>query len=176
MEPEKIIVECSTQGFWLFTLFKTVLFPLFLSYLAAAAYAFQRRRADIATVHEAIKDMHHITRLALAKESGSNPDIENVREVVFHLVSRVKLEMLHRPEYIQKMIEKILGDFLMTADVAIGRTPGNVIEMIDRMTIAENSLIHLVHELTVFEAIKQAWINPGLGVDFDALLNRFKGS
>lgn len=174
MEAEKILVECSNEGFWLFTLFKGVFLPLFLSYIAGAAYTFQRRRADIATVHEAIKDMQKLTKLALDRVSGSTPDIEKVREVALHLISRVKLEMLHRPEYIQKMIKDILDDFLANADVADGRAESTPKEIIERLNIAENSLIHLVRQLTVIEAIKQAWSNPGINVNFDALLNRYK--
>jgi len=169
---EKLLVECSHDTFWLYTFFKGVFLPLFLCYIAGAAYAFQRRRADIATVHEAMKDMQALTMLALDSVSGAGQNISKIHEVTMHLISRVKLEMLHRPQYVQEMIKEILDEFLKNADVAAGREESTRIEIIERMNKAENSLIHLVRELTVIEAIKQAWSNPGINVNFDSLRNR----
>lgn len=174
MNPSSIVVQCSQESFWLYTLIWGVLLPLFLAYLASAAYAFQRRRSDIEVVHKAMKDMRTLTMLALDRIAGQPVDLLAVRDSAMELISRVRLEVLHRPEFIQKMIHSTLSKFLKNADIADGQidneTPNTVLQ---RQATAESELIYLVRQLTVVEALRQAWSNPGIKISFDPLLERF---
>lgn len=147
--------------------------PLFIAYVAAAAYAFQRRRSDIAAVHEALGEMRVLTMFALERVSGAKPDIRIIRDTVISLVSRVRLEMLHRPEDVQKEIHEILEDLLKNADVAEGKVKDSTDIIIGRMTSAENRLLNLLRQLTVLDALRQAWSNPGIKAPFEPLIARF---
>lgn len=173
MDPKSIVVNCSQNSYWLLG----VALPLFVALLASAAYAFQRRRADIEVVHKVMKDMRALTMFALDRLSGRQVDLSAVREHAMDLIARVRLELFHRPQAIQKRIYSVLVDFLQNADVADGRvtdTPNNVLA---RQTKAEEDLINLIGQLTILEALKQAWSNPGISVSFTSLFERyFKGN
>jgi len=156
METQKILVECTNNGLQNVAFILNIFLPIFLAYLASAAYAFQSRRADIATVYEAIKDMQLLTMLALDRVAGANVSLQEVRKISFNLISRVRLEMLHRPDDVQNEIKAVLEEFLINADIAYGKLQSNPKEIIGRMNEAENNLIQMARQLTVLEAIKQA--------------------
>lgn len=176
MDPSSIIVQCDQGSSWVYKIIWGALVPLFLCYVAAAAYTFQRRRSDIETINAAIKDMRALTNLALTRMSGQSVNLETVQESAMALISRVRLEMLHRPEYIQSMIHEALTSFLDNADVADGTKQSTPNEILERQRSAEEQLINLARQLTVIEALRQAWSNPGLKVSFDNLFERFSGT
>lgn len=173
MDPNSIIVNCGPSSSWIYTLIWGAVLPLFIAYVAAAAYAFQRRRSDIAATHEALREMRTLTMFALERVSGEKPDIRIIRETAISLVSRVRLEMLHRPEDIQKEMHGILEDLLKNADVAKGNTKDTTDTIVERMTSAENRLLHLLRQLTILDALRQAWSNSGIKVPFEPLIERF---
>lgn len=176
MDTQKIIVECTGDGLKTFAVILNILLPIFLAYLASAAYAFQRRRADIAAVYEAIKDMQLLTIFAIDRTTGFDVNLQEVKKVSFNLISRVRLEMLHRPEYIQNDIKIVLENFLLNADIAKGELEGDVQQVIERMNNAENNLIHMARQMTILEAIKQAWSNHGISDEFNSLLSKYRNN
>ena len=175
MDPSSIIVQCEDKSSFLFTLIWGAAIPLFVAYVGSAAYTFQRRRADMSTILEALKDIRALTRLALDKVSGGQADLEEVRNHALDLVSRARLELLHRPEDIQKQIRVLIEEVLKNADVADGKRQDTPKAILERSHNAENGLINLLRQLTVIEALRQAWSNPGLNVSLDARTDRFVG-
>lgn len=172
MEPNNIVLNCYQKSSWLYTLIWGAALPIFLAYLASASYAFQRRRSDIATACDAIKDMRLLTLAALNRVSGGTPDLERVSEITMGLISRVRLEMLHRPECVQKALLEILEEFLKNAEIAAGRAEDTTDNITKRMTSVEDNLLNHLRQFTVFEAVRQAWSNPGIKVSLDPLLER----
>lgn len=167
-----MIVNCTQNSFWLYNLIWSVLLPLFVAYVASAAYAFQRRKSDIEAVHKAMREMRAITMLALDRLAGLNVDLPAVRENALELISRVRLELLHRPSNVQRIIHGVLEEFLKNAEIADGRTTGTPKDVLARQANAETQLIELVRQLTIVEALRQAWSNPGIRVSFDALIEK----
>ena len=173
MDPNSIIVYCESNSSWLYTLIWALILPLFFAYIAGAAYAFQRRRSDIAAANSALAEMRALTFFALDRVSGGNPGAYKVRSTATKLVSLVRLEMLHRPEDIQKEILEILKDILINGDIADGKIQDSKENIIGRMTTAEDRIISLIRNLTIFEAFRQAWKNPGVINSFGPLIERF---
>jgi hypothetical protein len=160
----------------LFQLVWSVLVPPFLAYVASAAYVLQKRRSDIEIVHKAMKNMRAITMLAIDRLDGQTVNILSVREHALDLISRVRLELLHRPANIQEMILAVLEEFLKNAEIADGRRNEERKAILERHNSAESQLLSLVRQLTVVEALKQALSNPGIKVSFDSILERFSKS
>jgi len=173
MDPQNVVVQCGDSSFWLYKFIWGALLPLFVAYIASAAYTFQRRRIDIEVVHKAMKDIRSLTTLALNQIAGLTVDQAQVRESAMELVGRFKLELLHRPAYVQKMILSVVVEVLKNADVAVGKTTDTAEAVFARQHAAEADLINLVRQLTVRVAVAQAWVNPGIVVSFDSLLERF---
>lgn len=173
MEPTTVVCQCEDSSFWLYTLIWGLILPLFLSYMAAAAYAFQRRRADANAIQESIREMSALTMLALDRITHGEVDLHRVRDVAMSLISRVRLESLHRPKYVQEELHRILEAFLKNAEVADGQQIDNPKEILQRQNEAETSLLTLLRQLTIIEALRQAWSNPGIKVSFDVLMEKF---
>lgn len=176
MEAESLIVHCNDESFWLYSLIWGALLPLFLAYLAAGAYAFHRRRGDIASAQDALSTMQELTLLALDRISGDSVDPRQVQDLSQNLIRRIRLEALHRPEEIQKELREVLEHFLPNAYIADGQkkdTPNNIV---NRMNNAEHQIFDMLRRLTVLDALKQAWSNPGMQVSFDSLIERFGAS
>jgi len=150
------------------------LLPLFLACVAGAAYAFQKRRADLEAIRLTLEDMRHLTSLALETINGSSTQLGKVREYSMRLITRIRLEMLHRPEYVQQELKKITEKFLEVSEITDGRRQATPEEVFEYLPDAETALIQLLRQLTVLDALRQAWLNPGLHVSLDNLLQRVK--
>lgn len=173
MDPKSIVINCTQSSSWLYTVIWGIALPLFVAYVASAAYAFQRRRSDIEVVHKAMKDMRTLTMFALDRLAGKQVNPQAVRDHAMDLIARVRLEVLHRPQRVQKRIHDVLVDFLQNAEIADGRmtdTPNNVLA---RQTMAEEQLVDITSQLTIVEALSQAWSNPGVNVSFTSLFDRY---
>lgn len=173
MDPKSIVVNCTQNSYWLYTLIWGVALPLFVAYVASAAYAFQRRRSDIEVVHKAMKDMRSLTMFALDRLSGNQVDSHSVRDHAMDLIARVRLELLHRPQSVQEIIHGVLVDFLQNADVADGKITDTPNSVLARQSKAEEQLLYLVSQMTIVEALSQAWSNPGIKVSFAPLFDRY---
>lgn len=173
MEASSIIVNCEQNSSWLYMLIWGCVLPVFVAYVASAAYALERRRSDSSAIYAALIEMRALTMLALDRLAGEKTDVRKVREMALGLVSRVRLEMLNRPEEVQKEMHDILDDFIKNAEVAEGKKQDSTETIIERMTSAERRLFNLLRQLTVFEALRQAWINPGVTVSFESLVEKF---
>lgn len=147
MDPKSIVINCTQNSPWLYTVIWGIALPLFVAYVASAAYAFQRRRSDIEVVHKAMKDMRTLTMFALDRLAGKQVNQQAVRDHAMDLIARVRLEVLHRPQRVQKKIHDVLVDFLQNAEIADGRmtdTPNNVLA---RQTMAEEQLVNITSQL-----------------------------
>ncbi|MCC4283914.1 hypothetical protein LL273_09260 [Marinobacter salarius] len=172
MDPETLTVQCS-ESFGLYSLIWGAILPLFFAYLAAAAYAFNRRRGDIASALEALDLMQELTLLALDRVSGGKVDARQVQSLAQNLIRRLRMEALHRPRSVQKQVVQVLENFLPNAYVADGQRTDTPNDVLKRMNEAEASLLQMLREQTILEALKQGWSNPGMSVSFDQLTERF---
>lgn len=171
MEPSAIEIQCESS-FWLYSLIWGAILPLFFAYLAAAAYAFNRRRGDGESALEALEAMDCITMLALDRMAGAKPDARQVQTLSQSLIRRVRLEAIHRPERVRSELREILEDFLANASIAAGQRDDTFEGITSRMISAENRILSMLRQQTIYEALRQAWTNPGTGIDFDSLYEK----
>ncbi len=175
MDANELTLRC-TDSFGLYGLIWGVVLPLFVAYLAAAAYAFHRRRGDLASALEGLDLMQEITMLALDRSAGEEVDLKEVQALAQRLIRRFRLEALHRPKEVQDNLVEIVKEFLVNAHVADGREVATRNEIINRMNSAEENLVHMLGQLTIIESLKQGWANPGVSVSFNQLMQSFSPS